>query len=544
MSEQEFTTNEFGSVHGEFILPSSGLTGEFFLEIDGQKIDLEDRTYFSVEEYKRPTFEANFQPVKETFRVNDSIKITGGAVAYAGSKITNAKVVYRIIRKAQYPYWRGWWFPRPISEQQEIAHGETTTDETGKFEITFKAIPDKSISKETLPVFNYEITADITDINGETRSTTSIVNVGYHTLNIGLKIDPKLNKTLKTHELLLSTENLNGEFVPAKGTLGIYKLKAPNSVIRHRPWPAPDYQEFSKEEFKTLFPHEAFKNESDPEKWEKSKLVFKKDFDTKKSKEIALGKIKNWKSGIYKIELKSTDPFGQEILVERWTTLFDLQESTLADNKLFSIKTDKSSYQLGETANITLASAAENLSVTILIEKNHEIVKTYLVKLENNNKTISVPVTEEDRGGFTVHYSYAVFNSFQKGNLTISVPFSSSELQIETLRFHDKMKPGEEETWSFHIKGSNGEQVSAELLAGMYDASLDQFRPHQWNFQPINFATYNSNLRISSDNSFDLYYFRIYNPEIPKHRLQLQNYDQLNWFGFNFGNYRRSQQEY
>ncbi|HET8837815.1 MAG TPA: MG2 domain-containing protein [Flavobacteriaceae bacterium] len=544
VATQEFTTNEFGSVHGEFILPSSGLTGQFFLEIDGRKIDLEDRTYFSVEEYKRPTFEANFEPVKKTFRVDDSVIVHGSAVAYAGSKITGAKVVYRVVRRANFPYWYGWWRPQMRSEPQEIAHGETITDENGKFEIEFKAVPDESISKETLPVFNYEITADITDINGETRSTTSIVKVGYHTMNIGLTVDSKLNKTLKTNELTLSTENLNGEFVPAEGTVHIYKLKAPESVVRPRPWPAPDYQEFSREEFKTLFPHEAYKNEDDPEKWENGELVFEVGFNTEKSKKIALGKTKKWKSGAYKIELKSIDPYGQEILVEERTFLFSPKDSILADNKLFSIKTDKAEYKPGETAKITLASAAENLTVTVLVEKDHQIVQTFLVQLNNGKESLCIPVTEPDLGGFGVFYSYAAFNSFAEGNLTVSVPFPSSELQIETLSLRDKLKPGEEETWSFHIKGPNGKKVSAELLAGMYDASLDQFKPHQWNFQPIFQNTYEPGIWINARRSFDLGYFRVYEPKSSKLHFPQQNYDQLNWFGFNFGNYRLFQREY
>src|SRR5690606_11492482 len=96
--------------------------------------------------------------------------------------ITDAKVVYRVHRKVEYPRWYFWYRPWFNSERQEITHGESMTNDKGEFEITFKAIPDQSVDKSSLPVFNYEITADVTDLNGETRSATAIVNVGYHAL--------------------------------------------------------------------------------------------------------------------------------------------------------------------------------------------------------------------------------------------------------------------------------------------------------------------------------------------------------------------------
>ncbi|HEX9601969.1 MAG TPA: MG2 domain-containing protein, partial [Mariniflexile sp.] len=180
ISELNFDTNEFGSFSGEFILPNGGLTGEYYIEIYSVYMPIKENYYFSVEEYKRPKFETKFTPVIETFKVNDSITVKGTALAYAGSNITDAKVVYRVHRKVEYPRWYFWGRPWFNSEPQEITHGESTTNEKGEFEIIFKAIPDQSVDKSSLPIFNYEITADVTDLNGETRSATTIVNVGYH----------------------------------------------------------------------------------------------------------------------------------------------------------------------------------------------------------------------------------------------------------------------------------------------------------------------------------------------------------------------------
>ncbi|GGK33367.1 hypothetical protein GCM10007962_29650 [Yeosuana aromativorans] len=534
IKELEFKTNAFGSISGEFILPNSGLNGNYHIEFDGDENDFFVDHYFSVEEYKRPKFETKFTPVTETYRVNDSVTVTGTALAYAGSNITDAKVVYRVHRKVIYPDWYYWYRPYFSSEPQEIIHGETTTNEKGEFEITFKAIPDTSVDKSSLPIFNYEITADVTDLNGETRSATTIVKVGYHALIATMSIDNKLDKSQKDHKINIDTKNLNGEFVPASGVVKIFKLKAPNQVLRTRPWAAPDYQEFSEEAFKNLFPHDAYTNEDNATNWEKGDLVFEKPFDTKTSKELILGKLKNWQSGLYLITLESKDKFGQLVKDEIKTTLYSDDDKTIADHQLFSITTDKPTYKAGDVALVTLASAANNLKVTLRVEKDHKVVKTQIIQLNNNKQTISIPVTAEDVGGFVINYSFAAFNGFESGSESIVVPYPKTELEIETTTFRDKLQPGTDETWSFKIKGPQGDKVSAELLASMYDASLDQFKPHNWEFNPINKPVYYSYNQSNANRSFGTKNFRVYNEPYPNLSYPKQNYDELNWFGFRF----------
>ncbi|WP_417867029.1 alpha-2-macroglobulin family protein [Xanthomarina gelatinilytica] len=532
-----FVTNEFGSISGEFILPSSGLTGRYYIELEEEagSINLHASKSFSVEEYKRPKFEAQFKPVTETYKVNDSVTVTGQALAYAGSNITNAKVVYRVHRKVQYPRWYYWYRPAYISEPQEITHGETTTNDKGEFEITFKALPDTSVNKDNLPVFNYEVTADVTDLNGETRSATTIVNVGYHALIATVSVDATLDKLKKEHTLNIDTKNLNGEFVPAQGTIKIYKLKAPDYVLRPRPWKAPDYQMLSETEFKNMFPYEAYKDENNPNNWKKGALVFEKSFNTEKSKEIELGNIKKWESGQYVIELESKDRFGQEVKDETRTTLFSETDKTLADKQLFSMSSNKKDYQINDIVELTLGSSAENISVTVEIEKNKHTVNTYVIQLNNNKKTISIPVKKTDLGGFAVHYSFAYANSFESGTTYISVPYPKTDLEIETTTFRDKLQPGQDETWSFKIKGPKGEQVSAELLASMYDMSLDQFKPHLWDFNPINLPTYRAYNHRNARVSFSTEGFKVQNMQRYHAYYSQNNYDQLDWFGFYFG---------
>jgi Bacterial Alpha-2-macroglobulin MG10 domain/MG2 domain/Alpha-2-macroglobulin family len=523
-------SNEFGTVAGEFVLPNGVLTGLFHLRINtNDNKNLNATAYFNVEEYKRPKFETNFKPITETYRVNDEITVKGEAISFSGSSITNAQVVYKVTRKVQYPRWYYWRGPQNYGEGQEITFGETITNEKGAYEISFKAIPDSSVDKEGQPVFQYEVTVDVTDINGETQSTTSIINVGYHALTIGLQAPERLDKQDKDQKLKISTKNLNGEKVPAKVTVSIYKLKAPETVLRDRPWEAPDNQEFSESQFEKLFPHDPYKNEDDIQTWEQGEEVFNKTVNTDAVDEVELGNLKKWVTGAYSIVAKTTDKFGQEVLSKQYTKVFSTKDETPADNQLYEILFDQETYEAGDQVFVTVKSNAA-ITVTLSVEKEKQFIETFILDLNSNSKTISVPVLAEDIGGFAVHYSFTAFNSFEGGSELIKVPAPLTELSIETKTFRDKLEPGVPETWSFSIKGPDGEKVSAELLASMYDVSLDQFASHQWQFSPQPSLQYRSMGSPSANQSFGSISIYLRYPYTNFSNTQ-QNFDQFNWFG-------------
>ncbi len=543
--------NEFGSVSGEFILPNNGLTGEYYLtsKIKNQNNLTHNfnnnRFHFSVEEYKRPKFETDFKPVTQTFKVNDIITVNGFAKAFSGANVTDAKVIYRVHRKVQYPSWWYWRGANSSVEAQEITHGETVTDASGNFSIQFKAIPDLSTNKESLPVFNYEITADITDVNGETRSTTTIVNVGYHALLASLQINSTINKEgnkdEKQQEITITTNNLNGQFVPSKGTVKIYKLQAPKNPLRKRPWNTPDYQDISENEFNKLFPHDAYsKEEVNQTTWKKGSLVFEEHFDTQKSKKLILKKLKKWTSGAYIAVLNTTDKFNQKVTDKAHFNITSTSEEKVADNQLFFIKTDKKSYNIDETVCVQIGSASKDMTVIIEVEKDYKTIDTKFIHLNNEIKTIEIPVHKEDIKGFAIKYYFVNYNSFDTGLLNISVKNGQENISIETNTFRDKLQPGTTEKWSFTIKNDKKNKVTAEVLASMYDASLDEFKSHNWQFNPIKTATYYSRGNSASAyHSFGNEHFRVFNRQY-SNSYSNQQYDQLKWFGFRFGeNYRR-----
>ena len=214
-------TNEYGSFNGKFQLPQSGMNGQFsiYTKKDNGNVG------FKVEEYKRPKFYVDYEPIKGTYKVNDKIKITGIAKAYAGNNIDGANVKYRIVRQPRFLYgWMFWRWWQPPTEEMEIAHGEIKTDKDGKFVVEFTAIPDLKIEKKFEPVFDYTVYADVTDINGETRSGEKSVSVSYKSLMLVSNIPATLPAdSLK--KLSITTQNMNGEHEPAKVKVTITKLK-------------------------------------------------------------------------------------------------------------------------------------------------------------------------------------------------------------------------------------------------------------------------------------------------------------------------------
>jgi uncharacterized protein YfaS (alpha-2-macroglobulin family) len=533
----QVTTNAYGSVAGEFMLPETGLTGMFHIRIKNSNSKIYGETSVSVEEYKRPKFEAVFNPVKETFKVNETVTVKGNALAYAGSNITDAKVVYAVKRLVQYPRWCYWRMPYFHSEPQEITHGETQTDANGVFEIAFTALPDLSVDAKSQPIFRYEITADVTDINGETHTAVSVVQVGYHSMTANIYTSNQWDKSADSQSIILTTQNLNGENVPSQGVLKIYKLKAPKQVKRERPWSAPEYAIWSESEFNKLFPNDLFEGGSDVNQWKTGEKVFEKTYDaTEGTADLKLQKdYKNWESGSYQAIVETKDAQGNDIVDKVIFNVWHPQDEKVSDQLLFSVYTDKSTYRPGEKVVLKVGSASPEAMLYVYVEKDKKIIQTIPVVLHDQQKSIEIPVLETDLGGFSILASLVNLNAFASQTLTVNVVEEVPTLSVETLTFRDKMQPGSEQTWSFKLKGLQKDQKAAELLASMYDASLDQFTPHQWQLPYIQQNTYWSNLNANAYNSFGQKGFFVRQlPELEYNDFQDFEWAQWNWFGFNF----------
>ncbi len=237
-------TNDFGSFSGSVTAPRDRLMGQMALRVENGP---QGATNFNIEEYKRPKFQVELNPPKEAPRLDDEVKLTGKATAYTGAAIDGAVVRWRVVRQVHYPiwwYWRCWWWPPYPAESREIAHGSSTTNANGTFDLAFTAKPDLSVPKESEPTFHFTVYADVIDTTGETRSAERIVRVGYTALKAALTADDWQTDE-KPVEITIKTTTLDDEGQAASGTVKIHTLKQPDKVQRpdlpgYRPYVNPN----------------------------------------------------------------------------------------------------------------------------------------------------------------------------------------------------------------------------------------------------------------------------------------------------------------
>ena len=541
----ELTTNEFGSFSENFKLPKSALTGQFSIRIEQLKKSKHENfnsgnTYFSVEEYKRPKFEVVFKPITESYLVNQHICVNGNANALAGSNITDAKVTYRVVRKTQYSHWR-YWSRYAHSETQEIVQGETTTDDKGEFDINFNALPDVTSNKDGLPIFSYEITADVTDLNGETRSNTTTVKVGYHSMNLTINTPEQWNVS-NQNSINIETENLNNEFVPAEITVQVYKLIAPNHLLRTRKWQAPDMPLLSEEEFYKLFPYDAYSNENAIDNWENGTLVFEESMNTKDKASLDFNHL-DWASGNYVIVAKGKDRFDIDIEQEKRFSLTNPNDTYLSDHQLFNYEVlNRETARENGFITLKLNTADKNLYIQTEAYYNNTQIYSKNV-LVNGSKTLKIPFQNlkkqskiHPNSNVGLLFSIVRFNEHINERTSVSLAEKTEALTIETKTFRDKLQPGAKEKWSFTVKNKNG--ATAEILASMYDASLDQFKLHNWtNSIQIPDYYYNT-VPYKNSRNFNSSGFRVIHSNHKSNLNFHKQYAYLNNFGFALHNNR------
>jgi uncharacterized protein YfaS (alpha-2-macroglobulin family) len=489
------TLSEYGSFNHSFRIPENRLNGMFRISIDG------DDQYISVEEYKRPKFLVDFEKVKGTYKVNDNIKVVGIAKAYAGNNVDGAVVKYRVRRVARFLYsWIWWRIGLPSVRSMEITSGEVRTGPDGKFSIEFKAIPDLSVDRKFDPVFDYKVEADVTDINGETRSSAITVPVGYKALDLQLSIPGSEPLPVDSFSRInVLTRNLSGEFEATDVTLSIFKLTPPDRLIRSRYWGEPDQFIMSKEEYLKYFPHDEYKDETRKETWARSAVLKTINERTTDGGAIRLGNI-NLSEGWYLVEATAKDKYGQEVKNVVYVQLYDRSTSTVPWPTYQWDATIKTVGEPGETAKYIAGTAAKDVFLIQQIDRttsgNNVPDRSSVTfhQLDNSKRNFDFPVTEADRGGFGVYQFFVKHNRSYNNTWNVLVPWTNKQLDISFETYRDKTLPGSQEKWKVKIAGKKGEKIAAEMLASMYDASLDQFKGHAWsglNVWPT-FAGYNN----------------------------------------------------
>ncbi|WP_116787022.1 MG2 domain-containing protein [Flavobacterium psychrotrophum] len=485
-------TNEFGSFTGSYTLPTNVMTGEFMIELDEDNEMETDPAYnkrhdehpfwdyadfdfddvsFRVEEYKRPTFDVSFEPVTDDTRLGEKATLTGVAKSFSGVPVSGATVTYKITRT-------GVWSGNGYS-YTEIGKGTAVTDAEGKFALKFTALADQAAAPAKMPVFTFNANAEVTDINGETHSAEGSMRVGYHSLMLTAAITPEVNPKNK-NVLTLNSTNLNGAFNPAKGTVNIYKVVPKKGPYLNRPWPSPEIQTIPQDEFEKAFPYYPYSSEQKDTVVYSGK-VFEKEINTDEAKELTLTDFRAWQSGLYEVVYTARDSAGYKVETKRQFTLKRDDDKAAPDNLLFESRV--ADYKISGNNSYAILEFRSTFPLYINIstlDKKSVFFKT--VQIKDGLITVKVPVTlVQDH--FTYQVDYIWQNTFEHKAPYTYIDRSLKGLEVETQTLTDKLKPGKSETWSFTIKGG---KMPAEVLASMYDASLDKFTKADWEFNTDN----------------------------------------------------------
>jgi len=474
-----FTTNDFGSFHGSFVLPTGRLNGQFTLDAD------KGNQSFQVEDYKRPTFFVALDSVPGRPRLGQPLTLTGRATAYAGAPTDGAAVKYRVTRRELWALFdyedfgggggRGGYRPGGGRATKEIAHGTATTDAQGRFSLTFTPplAPARAGRGNWEPGFYFEITADVTDAAGETRTGSRGLSIGRNPLSLVLN-GPALADKQRLPEFRLLGTNATGEALPATGTLRL-------SEVRYRPNPAG-------------VPGPAPEN-NDTEL--PARLVQTLPFDTKAGAVLPQlrAALATLPPGRYRLEARAAAP-DSAARARLDFTLYDAKAATVPFATPDWFVAPQDSVRPGEPATVLVGSSEAEAHILVETERAGQLLsQQWLTLRAGEQRRLSLPSGSVDGavgagGPLYVHTTQVRDGRLYRHDATVQVAEPPQPLQISLRTFRDKLLPGQRETWRVSIRQADGKPADAELLATLYDQSLDVFRPHGFSRLAVGQAYY------------------------------------------------------
>ena len=467
ISAANFTTDEYGTFSGSFVIPTDRLNGTFHLNANNGS------TTIRVEEYKRPTFEVNFEKPKEQYKLNQEVTVHGDVKAYAGFGLDDVEYTYRVIRKTSFP-WRCWWWWYPTVEDEQITYGKARTDESGKFAVTFNLKPSLSIEPEKQPVFTYEIEVTATSKQGETHADTYSIRAGYNEVSISTNLPSEIEKSeMGNYEI--SVQNMSWQPAKSRVSRKIYRYDNPSKInyfeaMEH--YQELDRQMLTDEEIERLFPNFSFYDKKAKTLVDEAEIMVDDKAKFYESKALAPGK--------YVVELKSLDdPLA---VTTKEFTIYEQDSKQLPFTAMQWHHQDKTTAHPGDEIRLSVGTSAKGVDVWVQLLYGNEIRLDKKLTLNNAVQTLSYKVTEGDRGDLVWRYVFVKENTVNRETLRVSVPFDNYDLNVKLTTVRDKLSPGAEETWEVTVRDYKDKPLEAGLLAGMYDASLDEFAKNYWWF--------------------------------------------------------------
>jgi hypothetical protein len=501
LSRQPQTTNATGSFHGEFAIPSGALPGQWTISAEGEGAS--GVLGVRVEEYKRPKFKVELAAPRDRVVLDKAVSLVGTATTYTGLPVAGAKVRYRVERQMRFPLWCRWFFPRiPFDGgPARILRGSATTDADGKFTVEFPATPDRSVPVASLPVFTYRVTADVTDPSGETRSADRAVHAGFAPLQAEVKAEawqatgPDGAPAEVT--ITVTTQSLDDEPRAATGTLTIRRLVqpeqplrgdllAPFAVARPRPAarPVPGAQRGGKPgRLPVALPSP---DPNDPQGWESGEEVFKAEDETDKVTGKAVAKVKLG-PGIYRAEFVVAGAAGTPDVKARHTIEVIAPEATAASIKrplMLTAATTKAAP--GSTFEAIVATGYDQGRALVEVLRDGKLLARHWTEPGRTQWPVRVEVGDDHRGGFTIRTWMVRDGRMHLKEQVIDVPWTNKTLEIAWERFTRRVEPGAKEVWRARVKTADdaldgaGKGVPAEIVATLYDQSLDALAPLAW----------------------------------------------------------------
>ena len=429
----EVRTNGFGSFSGQFVLPSPCLTGYFGLRAADTSVS------FKVEEYKRPTFDVTFEPVKVEYQVGDSIEVVGMAKTFAGAPVQNARVHYNISRSYA-------WFWRFMGRGSARWEGEAMTDADGKFSVPVHFEIDSDRRESPLWYYTYNIQADVTDGAGETQQANLSLPLGSTSMVLNMDNLPDNLVKEKKLEIKLTAMNLSGEPVDTPVTYQVVEME----------------------------------EQKDGQEKEGRKVL---TGTVEANKSFVPEAIYALPSGNYRLKLSAKDTQGRECTASKNFLLFSLNDKRPPFVITDWFYQDGLEFDAASPATVYIGSSEKNVYLLYDVFAGNKRLESKRIELSDSVVSFRFPYKKEYGDGILVSMAFVKDGRLYSHNARIMKPAPEKKLQLKWTTFRDKLRPGQQEEWKLTVLYPDGSPAEAEMLATMYDASLDKiYSAHKLDF--------------------------------------------------------------
>ncbi|MBF5041263.1 hypothetical protein FGE12_02615 [Aggregicoccus sp. 17bor-14] len=474
------TTNAFGSAAGEFTVPTGRLLGAWRVQTS-----VGGAAPVRVEEYKRPTFEVTLAAPTEPLRLNRIAHFRGEARYYFGLPVASGAVRWRVTRVPVLPWWGYYRSDKVGGTGEVVATGSASLGADGSFPVDFTPEADVRQASAKDVTYRYRLDADVTDEGGETRSAERIFRLGFVAVEARVDSDVAFLREGERGQLRLLRSDLDGSPRPGAGHWTLSRLTAPATPLLPAEEPVEPPPVVPGGEPRATTPGDSLRprwtTDYDPiatlRRWAAGKELAHGDV-THDAQGVATLELPTLPSGAYRLTYETKDAFGARFTVSR-EYLVAGKDAGVGLPALMQL--ERTALKVGDRARVLALSGFEGQPLFLEVMQAGRVVERRTVLGKAGQPLVELPVTEALRGGFTVSVTAVRDYQAMRFSETVLVPYDDKELKVEFATFRDKLRPGSKETWRVTVRGPDGAKVgagAAELLAYMYDQSLDLFAQH------------------------------------------------------------------